>query len=69
VNVRFSPRAQRRVKLVATWWGKNRPSAPTLFDDELYAVIEMLKNKPLLGAGYQMRGVELVRRALLKKSA
>jgi plasmid stabilization system protein ParE len=69
VKVRFSARAQRRVKLVATWWRKNRPSAPTLFDDELDAVIEMLKSPPMLGAEYQMRGGEMVRRALLKKSA
>jgi plasmid stabilization system protein ParE len=69
VKVRFSPRAQRRVKLVATWWRKNRPSAPTLFDDELDAMIEMLKNRPTLGVVYQMRGGEIVRRTLLKKTA
>ena len=43
--------------------------APTLFDDELDAVIEILKNQPLLGAEYQMRGGEIVRRTLLEKSA
>lgn len=48
---------------------ENRPSAPTLFDDELDAVIELLKNQPMLGAEYQTRGGEIVRRALLKKSA
>lgn len=69
MKVRFSPRAQRRVKLVATWWRKNRSSAPTLFDDELDAVIETLKNQPMLGAEYQVRGGEIVRRTLLKKSA
>jgi hypothetical protein len=37
VKVRFSPRAQRRVKVVAKWWRENRSTAPTLFDDELDA--------------------------------
>ena len=69
MKAHFSPRAQRRVKLVATWWRKNRPSSPTLFDDELDAVIDMLKRQPMLGAEYQMRGGEIVRRTLLKKSA
>ena len=69
MKVRFSPRAQRRVKLVAMWWRRNRPSAPTLFDDELNAVVEALKNQPALGAEYQMRGGDIVRRTLLKKSA
>ena len=69
MKVRFSPRAQRRVKLVATWWRKYRPSAPTLFDEELDAVIEMLQNQPMLGAEYQTRGGEIVRRTLLKQSA
>jgi plasmid stabilization system protein ParE len=69
VKVRFSPRAQRRVKLVVTWWRKNRPSAPTLFRDELEAVIEMLRSQPMLGAEYQVRGGEILRRTLLKRSA
>jgi plasmid stabilization system protein ParE len=69
VKVRFSPGAQRRVKFVATWWRKNRPSAPTLFEDELGTVIEILKNEPLRGAEYQTRGGEIIRRTLLKNSA
>lgn len=69
MKVRFSPRAQQRVRIVAKWWRENRPSAPTLFDEELDAAIEMLKNRPSIGAVYQMRGGEIVRRTLLKKSA
>ena len=57
------------MKLVATWWRKNRPSAPTLFSDELDAVTEMLRSRPMLGAEYQVRGGEILRRALLKRSA
>jgi plasmid stabilization system protein ParE len=57
------------VRLVATWWRSNRPSAPTVFDDELAVAIEMLRSQPMLGAEYETLGDEIVRRTLLKKSA
>ena len=69
MKVRFSPRAQRRVRVVAQWWRANRPAAPRLFDEELDALIERLKTKPDLGTEYQIIDGEIVRRALLPKSA
>lgn len=69
MKVRFSPRAQRRVKVVAKWWRENRPAAPTLFDDELHTVIERLKMQPTLGLVYKEVGGKIVLRTLLPKSA
>jgi plasmid stabilization system protein ParE len=69
VKVRFSPRAQRRVKVVAKWWRENRPAAPTLFDDELHEMIERLKIQPTLGLEYEHVGDKFVRPTLLPKSA
>ena len=67
--VRFSPRARRRVKVVATWWRENRPHAPTLFDEELHAAIEKLRDAPNLGAVYEVVEGDVVRRLLLPRTA
>jgi plasmid stabilization system protein ParE len=69
VKARFSPRALRRMKVVATWWRQNRRAVPTLFDDELDAAIDRLKDRPDSGAVYQTIGGEIIRRTLLPKSA
>ncbi|HVJ20054.1 MAG TPA: type II toxin-antitoxin system RelE/ParE family toxin [Polyangiaceae bacterium] len=69
MKVRFSPRAQRRVKIVAKWWRENRPAAPTLFDDELQAAIERLKRQPTLGLEHDIVDSKIVRRILLATSA
>lgn len=68
MKVRFSPRAQRRVRGVAKWWRENRPSAPPLFDDELHGAIERLKMHPTLGLEYDEVGGKIIRRMLLPKS-
>jgi len=49
VIVEILPRARQRIKEIATWWRKNRAEAPTLFDDELFDLIERLKVHPVLG--------------------
>lgn len=69
MKVKFSPRASRRVKIVARWWRENRPTAPTVFDEELRAVIERLKSEPNLGSKYEVLGGKLIRRTLLSKRA
>jgi hypothetical protein len=54
VIVEFLPRARQRIKVVAAWWRKKRTAAPTLFDDELAALIERLKVYPLVGGLYEV---------------
>lgn len=56
------------MKLVARWWRENRPSAPTLFDDELIEVLERLTGKPDLGGEYERVDREVIRRVLLRRS-
>ena len=68
MKVRFSPRARRRVKLVAKWWRDNRPAAPTLFYDELETAIEMLMAQPMLGAEHRTLDGVTIRRVLLPRS-
>ena len=66
--VRFHPRARQRVKVVTTWWKKNRLDAPTLFDDELADMIERLKDHPTRGVEYEVVDDMIFRRVLLRKS-
>ena len=64
--VRFHPRARQRVKVVTTWWKKNRLDAPTLFDDELADMIERLKDHPTRGVEYEVVDDVIFRRVLLR---
>ena len=57
------------MRLVGTWWRKNRPDAPALFDDELDEVIEKLRNGKPIGAVYRDLDGEVVWRVLLPTSA
>lgn len=68
MRVRFSPRAQRRTKLVSTWWRTHRPAAPTLFDEELAEAIVKLAEQPQIGSVYERVATENVRRLLLPRS-
>jgi plasmid stabilization system protein ParE len=69
LNVRFTPRARRRVKAVETWWRANRPSTPSLFADELSEAIQRLRQQPTLGSKYESVSGAVVRRLLLPKTA
>jgi plasmid stabilization system protein ParE len=69
VKVRLSPRAEQRVRVVAKWWRNNRRASPTLFEDELHEVIELLKRQPTVGLEYANVRGKTVRRVLLPKSA
>jgi plasmid stabilization system protein ParE len=68
VNVRFSPRARRRVKVVAKWWRENRPAVPTLFEDELIAAVERLRSLPTRGPVYATVDGVIIRRLLLPRT-
>lgn len=66
--VRFSPQALRRMKLIGTWWRKNRPKAPTLFADELDAAIDEVARDPFVGTVHEIIGGRTFRRILLRKT-
>ncbi len=69
MNVRFAPRALAEAKRRKTWWLKNRPAAPELFELELGALLAVLPTVPLMGTAYAADVGFPVRRVLLKKTA
>jgi hypothetical protein len=69
VKVRFAPRALAEAKRRKTWWLKNRPAAPELFELELVAMLSVLPTTPIMGTVYEADVGFPVRRVLLKKTA
>jgi plasmid stabilization system protein ParE len=69
VKVRLTPRALAEAKRCKTWWRKNRPAAPELFEEELRAALALLLTTPVMGAPYEGQVGFPVRRVLLKKTA
>ncbi len=68
MKLRFAPRALAEAKRKKTWWLKNRPSAPDLFDDELSDTLERIVNTPTLGSEYPGRFDISVRRVLMPRT-
>ena len=69
MKIRFTPRALVEAKRRKTWWLKNRPAAPELFELELGAALSTLMTTPITGKVYEADVGFPVRRVLLKKSA
>jgi plasmid stabilization system protein ParE len=69
VKVRFTPRALAEAKRRKTWWLKNRPAAPKLFEIELDAALSTLMTTPSMGTVYDGGVGFPIRRVLLKKTA
>jgi plasmid stabilization system protein ParE len=42
MKVRLAPRALSEAERLKTWWLKNRPLAPDLFDEEIAAAVERI---------------------------
>jgi plasmid stabilization system protein ParE len=69
MNLRLTPRALLEAKRLKTWWRKNRPAAPDLFEEELDAALERIVAVPGIGAAYDREDLEVpVRRVLLPKT-
>ncbi len=45
MKIQFAPRALAEAKRRKTWWIKNRPAAPGLFELELGAMLSVLATK------------------------
>jgi plasmid stabilization system protein ParE len=69
VKVRFTPRALAEAKRRKTWWLKNRPAAPELFELELSAALTVVTTTPITGKPYDADVGFPVRRVLLKRTA
>ncbi len=66
--VGLSEQAQADVARIGAWWRENRPDAPSLFADELEAVIALLEVAPDAGKPYQTPKRRKVRRVLMPKT-
>ncbi len=53
MTLRFTPRALAEAKRIKTWWRRNRPAAPNLFDQELAAALDRIAQTPGLGRLYE----------------
>ena len=65
----MTPRALAEAKHAKTWWKRNRPAAPRLFEEEFRAAIAMIKTAPIVGVPYEAEVGVPVRRVLLQRSA
>ncbi|HEV3191102.1 MAG TPA: type II toxin-antitoxin system RelE/ParE family toxin [Polyangiaceae bacterium] len=68
MRVRFAPRALSEAERLKSWWQKNRPKAPDLFDEEMAIVIEQIGAAPALGAIYPSNFGRTVRRLVMPKT-
>ncbi len=68
MNLRFFGRSAVQAEVVNAWWTRNRPSAPRLFADELASALRLVAAGPGIGALYEPRGAQGVRRLLLPRT-
>jgi plasmid stabilization system protein ParE len=68
MKLRLAPRALAEAKRKKTWWRKNRPAAPDLFEDELNVTLDAILATPALGTDYPSRFEVKVRRVLMPKT-
>jgi plasmid stabilization system protein ParE len=69
VKIRITQRGLAEAKRRKTWWRKNRPAAPELFEQEFRAALTMLASTPTVGTPYEADVGFSVRRVLLKRTA
>jgi plasmid stabilization system protein ParE len=65
----MTPRALAEAKRAKTWWQRNRPAAPGLFEEELRAALATLRTTPIMGAAYEANLGFPVRRMVLRRTA
>ncbi|MDC0682589.1 type II toxin-antitoxin system RelE/ParE family toxin [Sorangium atrum] len=67
-RIRLTKEAVRQAREAAAWWIENRPAAPSLFREELAALLSLLRTAPEAGAPHAHRRIKGVRRAPLPTS-
>ncbi len=68
MKIQISKRARRQIEKIGRWWIENRPSAPTMFLDELFEAEQQLRANPEIGIVYARHRTGDVRRLLLPRS-
>lgn len=69
MKLEFAPRALRDATRCAAWWRSHRPSAPTLFMDELAAALDQVRGAPRAGVVYEAAAGREYRRLLMPETA
>jgi plasmid stabilization system protein ParE len=69
MTLRLTPRALAEAKRIKTWWRRNRPAAPDLFDQEFTAALDRIAQAPRLARLYEEGDLDVpIRRVLLPKT-
>jgi plasmid stabilization system protein ParE len=68
VKIEIGKRARRQVERASSWWQENRPSAPSLFEDELGRALRQILSMPRSGTPYPTAARPELRRILLPKT-
>ena len=63
-RILVTPAAKRQIKEIASWWLRNRPAAPLLFEEELAQARENLVLTPGMGTPFPIEELPGVRRLL-----
>lgn len=62
MRLEVTRRAQREINRLGRWWLENRDKAPTLFEDEIEAVYDLIIREPEAGRLYIVsRGRRILR--------
>jgi plasmid stabilization system protein ParE len=68
VRLEISRRARRQIEKIHAWWTDSRPSARSLFLDELSRAEQLLRTNPEVGIVYIVQRSGAIRRILLIES-
>jgi plasmid stabilization system protein ParE len=68
MNVRLTPRALSEAERSKTWWQKNRPRSPSVFNEKMATALEQIQTVPTVGAVYPSSFGRTVRRLLMPKT-
>jgi plasmid stabilization system protein ParE len=68
VKLELAPRAVREAERCAGWWREHRPTARALFEDELRAALDQVRNAPHVGSIYEAVGGREYRRLLMPET-
>ncbi len=65
VILQTTAEADASIRVTATWWRANRPSAPFLFEDELARALSVILESPEVGRRFRRKSIPGLRRILL----
>ena len=68
MKLRIGRLARRQADKIEDWWVANRPSAPTLFTDELEEVFQRICDMPGAGVRWPTARRPTLRRVLMPKT-